>query len=187
MPIPSFDLAEVAEYTVGSICHSHHPPFDRAGEVTLLDNLINTMRGPDARSFTFGAIQLHSLTRTRNGRGCMAIYQNRLWLVERPHAVTFTLVGVNIFVFWLCLRYATTTAVSPDVLFLNGAMYPGAIERREYWRLIAYAFLHADLLHLASNMICLILWGGYLQKRVGSFYFLVIYFCAWLSAPLSAI
>jgi membrane associated rhomboid family serine protease len=108
----------------------------------------------------------------------MAVYQNRLWRVERPHTATFLLMTANILVFGLCLHNSNGAAISPDVLYRNGAMYALAIDRHEYWRLIAYGFLHANLFHIATNMICLVLWGGILEKRIGAFYFLVIYFCA---------
>jgi membrane associated rhomboid family serine protease len=114
----------------------------------------------------------------------MAIYRNRRWVVERPHAATFLLLTANVLVFGLCLRASNAPAISPEVLFASGAMYSQAIARHEYWRLIAYAFLHADPLHLAGNMFCLAFWGGPLEKRVGSFYFLVIYFCATVAAAV---
>jgi len=114
----------------------------------------------------------------------MAIYQDRRWLFERPQAATFLLITANIFVFGLCLRHSNATAIWPDVLFLNGAMYSHAIERHEYWRLIAHAFLHANLIHLATNMFCLALWGGLLEKRVGSFYFLTIYLCSMIAGAV---
>src|SRR5258708_5696054 len=97
---------------------------------------------------------------------------------EIPHAMVFLLMTLNIGAYALCLNQSGTVAISPEVLFRNGAMYSSAIERREYWRLITYGFLHADLLHLATNMLCLVLWGGHLEKRIGSFYFAVVYLAA---------
>ncbi len=41
--------------------------------------------------------------------------------------------------------------------------------------MLAYGFLHINLVHLTTNMLCLALWGGHLEKRVGSLYFLIIY------------
>ena len=114
----------------------------------------------------------------------MAIYRNRRWLVERPHAATFLLMTANFIVFGMCLLASSATVISPEVLFVNGAMYSQAIERHEYWRLIAHAFLHADPLHLATNMFCLALWGGLLEKRIGSFYFLVTYVCAMIAGAV---
>lgn len=97
---------------------------------------------------------------------------------ESPHVTVYLLIGANIVAYGLCLRYSGTTAIPADLLFRNGAMYSSATERGEYWRLIAYGFLHANLFHLATNMLCLALWGGHLEKRIGSFYFLLIYLSA---------
>lgn len=103
---------------------------------------------------------------------------------EIPHAAVYVLIAANIVVFALCARQSGGEAISGELLFRNGAMYSGALERREYWRLIAYGFLHANLLHLATNMLCLALWGGHLEKRVGSFYFIVIYVCAVIGGAI---
>ena len=114
----------------------------------------------------------------------MATYRNNLWSVERPNIATYLLIAVNIAVFGLCLRQSGSAAIASGVLFRYGAMYSLAIERHEYWRLVTHAFLHANLLHLATNMICLVLWGGHLEKRVGAFYFLLIYFCAIIAGAI---
>jgi membrane associated rhomboid family serine protease len=114
----------------------------------------------------------------------MATYRNRNWLVERPHAATFLLMTANVIIFGLCLRSSSSADISTEILFDNGAMYSEAIARHEYWRLIAYGFLHANPLHLTTNMLCLVLWGGPLESRIGSFYFLVIYFCAMIAGAV---
>jgi len=97
---------------------------------------------------------------------------------ENPHAVVYLLIAANLAVFALCARQAGYETIPAELLFRNGAMYAAALERHEYWRLVTYGFLHANLLHVATNMLCLALWGGHLEKRVGSFYFIVIYLCA---------
>jgi rhomboid protease GluP len=63
-------------------------------------------------------------------------------------------------------------------------MYSLALQRHQYWRLLAYGFLHFNLVHLLSNMLCLVLWGGHLEKRLGSAYFLLIYTCALVLGAL---
>src|SRR5262249_58645128 len=78
----------------------------------------------------------------------------------------------------LCGWQAGGEAIAGELLFRNGAMYSAAIARQEYWRLVAYGFLHANVIHLVTNMLCLALWGGHLERRVGAFYFIVIYLCA---------
>jgi rhomboid protease GluP len=101
-----------------------------------------------------------------------------------PHAAVFLLLTANILVYGLCLAQTGMVAIPTDVLLRNGAMYSFAIGRHEYWRLIAYGFLHANLIHLTLNMICLALWGGHLERRVGAFYFIVIYVCALVAGAV---
>jgi len=103
---------------------------------------------------------------------------------EIPHAVVFVLITLNIAAYALCLNQSGTIVISNEVLFRGGAMYSSAIERREYWRLVTYGFLHVDILHLATNMICLALWGGHLEKRIGSFNFMLVYVCALVAGGI---
>jgi rhomboid protease GluP len=95
-----------------------------------------------------------------------------------PHAAVYVLIAANIVVFALCVRLSGGQTIPGELFFRNGAMYSAAIERGEYWRLVAYGFLHANVLHLATNMLCLALWGAHLEQRVGSCYFIAIYVCA---------
>src|ERR1041385_2472275 len=101
-----------------------------------------------------------------------------------PHAAVYVLIAVNIIIFALCVRQSGGAAISGEILFAHGAMYAGALDRHEYWRLLAYVFLHANLLHLATNMLCLALWGAHLERRVGPFYFIVIYLCAVIGGAI---
>jgi membrane associated rhomboid family serine protease len=101
-----------------------------------------------------------------------------------PHAAVFLLLTANVLVYGLCLAQTGLIAIPADVLLRDGAMYSFAIGRHEYWRLIAYGFLHANLLHLTLNMVCLALWGGHLERRVGAFYFIVIYVCALVAGAV---
>jgi len=93
-----------------------------------------------------------------------------------PHTAVTLMLAVNILVYGLCLqRSGGGPTPSGTVLFNAGAMYFGALARHEYWRLLAYGFLHGGMLHLVTNMACLALWGGPLEQRVGAAYFLMIY------------
>jgi membrane associated rhomboid family serine protease len=105
-------------------------------------------------------------------------------LVEVPHALTLVLVLLNVAVYALCFRQSGNGLIAADVLLRNGAMYSQAIPRGEYWRLIAYGFVHADGIHLTGNMICLMFWGGHLEKRIGHLYFLLIYLAALVAGAL---
>jgi membrane associated rhomboid family serine protease len=114
----------------------------------------------------------------------MIARHNERWFVASPHATVYLLLAANVAVYGLCFMQAGTPDITNAVLFRYGAMYSGAIARHEYWRLFACGFLHANPLHLGSNMLCLLLWGGPLERRIGAFNFLVIYICALLAGSI---
>ena len=114
----------------------------------------------------------------------MSVFQINRRFFETPHPGTYFLLTANIVVYGLCVSQSGLTAIPSAMLFRNGAMYAQAIERHEYWRLVASGFLHANLLHLATNMICLALWGGHLEKRIGSSYFVLVYLCALVTGAI---
>ena len=96
---------------------------------------------------------------------------------EVPHTAVYLLLTANIVISGICFSQSGAPAVPGALLYQYGAMYPSALQRHEYWRLIAYGFLHINLIHLAINMLCLALWGGHLERRIGSLYFLIVYAC----------
>jgi len=109
-------------------------------------------------------------------------YGRRFFAV--PHAAVYLLIAANILAFGVCCYISSAIVMPSELLFRSGAMYPSAIARHEYWRLIAYGFLHANLLHLTTNMFCVALWGAHLERRVGSFYFYIVYICALISGAI---
>jgi membrane associated rhomboid family serine protease len=118
------------------------------------------------------------------GLVCMNVLRTNRSFFAGPHAAVFLLLTANILFFGLCLAQTGMVAIPTDDLLRNGAMYSFALGRHEYWRLIAYGFLHANLFHLTLNMICLAIWGGHLERRVGAFYFIVIYVCALVAGAV---
>lgn len=55
-------------------------------------------------------------------------------------------------------------------------------EHREYYRFLTAGFVHAGLGHLAFNMITLFAFGPYLELRLGSIGFLIVYFGSEMAA-----
>src|SRR5262249_55976961 len=86
--------------------------------------------------------------------------------------------------FALCMSRSGTANISSDVLVRYGAMYSGAIERHEYWRLFAAGFLHANPVHLIANMLCLVLWGGLVEGRLGALYFTLVYISGLIAGAI---
>jgi rhomboid protease GluP len=100
------------------------------------------------------------------------------WVQRAQPAISLTQVifGMNIIVF---------LAMAPDTLSIDG--FPGGAAvawaaniapytlSGEWWRLITYTFLHANLLHIAFNMWCLWDLGGMCESLYGRWTYGSIY------------
>jgi len=103
-------------------------------------------------------------------------FPRRSFQFVTPHTAVTLLLAVDILVYGLCLQRSGGGPTPSGTVLINlGAMYSGALGHHEYWRLITYGFLHGGMLHLVTNMACLALWGGPLEQRVGTAYFLMIF------------
>ena len=92
--------------------------------------------------------------------------------------VSFVLLGLN--VLGLIWEYQSGESY---VTYRYG-MYQGALQSGEYIRLLTSGFLHFGLLHFASNMFCLVVFGYNLERRIGSFRYAAIYFIALIGGGL---
>jgi rhomboid protease GluP len=108
----------------------------------------------------------------------MAPYRPNPSFFEVPHAAVYALMTITVLASGLCFIQSGGSSTPAELLYRYGGMYSTALARHEYWRLLAYGFLHVNFIHLTMNMLCLVLWGGHLEKRVGPAYFLIIYLCA---------
>jgi rhomboid protease GluP len=52
---------------------------------------------------------------------------------------------------------------------------------------VAYAFLHANVLHFALNMLCIGAWCGILEHRLGATYFLIVYLASAIGGGIASI
>jgi len=104
--------------------------------------------------------------------------------LQSPPFTVQLLLAVNILVYGLCVMQAGQADIPVELLFRYGAMYSGAIERGEYWRLITAGFLHGGPLHILGNMLCLMLWGGPLERRLGALYFTLVYLSGLLGGAI---
>jgi len=92
-----------------------------------------------------------------------------------PVVMVPLLLSVNVALYCWLFFQSQESNIPVNTLFRYGAMYSNALERGEYWRLVAAGFLHANPLHILGNMLCLVIWGGPLEKRLGALYFTCIY------------
>jgi membrane associated rhomboid family serine protease len=102
------------------------------------------------------------------------MYKNNMSYVA-PQTGTGFILLVNLALFAICIQDARAGQINSVALYNYGALHHDALVSHEYWRLIAYAFLHGGGAHLLMNMFCLLAWGGIVEQRVGATYFLAIY------------
>ncbi len=91
---------------------------------------------------------------------------------RRTPIVTYTLLGITIFMFLLQWLAGATAG---DAVTQLGVKYGPAIAAGEWWRLISPIFLHASPLHLAFNMYALYVMGPMLERYYGNWRFLALY------------
>jgi membrane associated rhomboid family serine protease len=103
-----------------------------------------------------------------------------------PVVMVPLLLSVNVALYCWLFFQSQDPNISVSMLFRYGAMYSDALDRGEYWRLITAGFLHANPLHILGNMLCLIIWGGPLEKRLGGFYFTCIYGVGLVAGALAS-
>jgi membrane associated rhomboid family serine protease len=102
--------------------------------------------------------------------------------------VTKILIGINVVVFLINLAQGSSLGQVQGTLFEKGALFvPGGLDQGEWWRLITAAFLHANLLHLAFNMLVLWFVGAPVEQAIGRGRFLAIYLVSGLAGSAGAI
>jgi membrane associated rhomboid family serine protease len=95
--------------------------------------------------------------------------------------ITWYIIGVTALVSYMAFQNVGLMAK----LQFNAAQI---VQRKEYYRLVTHAFIHANWSHLIVNMLVLYFFGraiesylGYYFGNRGTFYFLMLYFGAsWL-------
>ena len=110
--------------------------------------------------------------------------ENLKALAPRPR-VTPTLIGINVAVFVVMLLFgAGMTVLDVRVHVLFGANYGPLTWNGQEWRLLASAFIHFGVVHLAFNMFALHNGGRLIESLYGSARFTVVYLLSALSGSV---
>jgi membrane associated rhomboid family serine protease len=109
----------------------------------------------------------------RRGAGVQAA--GRRW-----GAVTLTLIAANVAMFLVTAVSAALVGNSPLDNYLSPVFdqldqRPVLVELGEWWRLLTAAFLHIGPVHLALNMLALLVFGSELERQLGRWRFLALY------------
>ncbi|MFD2092534.1 rhomboid family intramembrane serine protease [Blastococcus deserti] len=104
---------------------------------------------------------------------------------RRWGAVTLSLIAANVAMFVVTAVSAVSVGNPPldnylSPVFGDLAQRPFLVQLGEWWRLITAAFLHIGPVHLAMNMLALLLFGSELEHQLGRWRFLGLYLVAAL-------
>jgi membrane associated rhomboid family serine protease len=99
---------------------------------------------------------------------------------RRWGAVTLTLIAINVAMFLVTAVSAGLHGASPldnslSPVFRDLAQVPFLVDFGQWWRLITAAFLHIGPVHLALNMLALLVFGSELERLLGRWRFLTLY------------
>ncbi len=131
--------------------------------------------------------------RTRAGRRRVVLQAPRARLGGTQALVTKTLIAVNVGVYLIGAvqggRDQRPRGLHTRRLVATGGRSSSAFRRRhgDWWRLITSAFLHANLLHIAFNMLALWWFGGPVEEYLGRVRFIGLYFVAGLAGSAGAL
>ena len=98
-------------------------------------------------------------------------------------SVSAILVGINVAVFVLQMLSGRLDVLLYEKGVLDTEL---VLQGGEYYRLVTSMFLHADISHLASNMIILYFLGNMIERRFGSLSYLLMYLSSGVIGDLSS-
>jgi len=106
--------------------------------------------------------------------------------MNRLPPVTRALLIVNVAVFFLQLLTGDLL-IGPFALWPPASpQYPGA-PSFEIWQLLTYGFLHGSLTHLFFNMFALWMFGGEVERLLGSAHFVQYYLVCVIGAAIAQV
>jgi membrane associated rhomboid family serine protease len=99
--------------------------------------------------------------------------------------VTLVLIGVNVAMFVVTAISAAVEGINPltnylSPVFLDLEQWPPLVDAGQWWRLVTAAFLHVGPLHLVLNMLALLVFGTELERALGRWRYLALYFVSVL-------
>jgi membrane associated rhomboid family serine protease len=110
---------------------------------------------------------------------------------RRWGAVTLSLIAANVAMFVVSAVSAATVGNSPldnfdSPVFVALSQWPAGVTLLgEWWRIVTAAFLHVGPLHLAMNMLALLLFGSELERVLGRWRFLALYLLSALGGAVA--
>jgi membrane associated rhomboid family serine protease len=101
--------------------------------------------------------------------------------------VTKTLIALNLGIYLIGAVQGAGLNSPGGTLYLKMVLFGPFVANGDWWRLITSAFLHANLLHIAFNMLALWWFGGPVEQYLGRARFIGLYFVAGLAGSAGAL
>lgn len=104
--------------------------------------------------------------------------RQKFFRVEQLPYITIALVAANVILFLIC-------TFTGEVLYNVGGLSPKVfLEDRQYYSILTSMFLHADIYHLANNMLLLAGLGIMMERDTGHLRFAILYAVAGLGGQV---
>jgi membrane associated rhomboid family serine protease len=129
---------------------------------------------------TQGRPRLRAPVRQRAARRALSFRTNE------PY-VTWTLVALNVVVYLITVAQGAGINSPGGKLFNDWDLYGYAVANGGWWRLITAAFLHANILHIALNMLALVWLGGPVERYIGPLRYVGLYVASGLAGSAGAL
>ena len=162
-----------------------------SGRIILFENSVSDFDGLKsgmeevwAKDFAVSVTRAYSkaMENAQSRRSSLTIF-SVLKEFFNNNEVTLALALINIIVFVALSIFGSTTDAS--YMARHGAMYPSYLTtNNEYYRLFTCMFMHFGFVHLASNMLALILIGGQVEDILGKSRYLFLYLFSGVFASL---
>ena len=109
---------------------------------------------------------------------------------RRWGTVTLTLIAINVAMFVVTAVAAAIEGFSPldnyqSTIFDALAQRPVSVSLGDWWRPLTAAFLHYGPIHLALNMLAVLVFGSELERQLGRWRFLALYLLSALGGAAS--
>ncbi|HTB35009.1 MAG TPA: rhomboid family intramembrane serine protease [bacterium] len=117
----------------------------------------------------------------------------RRMLKPAPSPLTWALIVLNVAAFsmqWMLASQGRARGLAPDAADMDAMLRLGANEgdltlgQHQYWRILASAFLHGGIPHIAMNMLALFSLGSLVERLAGPWRMAGLYLAAALAAGL---
>ena len=103
-----------------------------------------------------------------------------------PIAVTCLILLVNTVIF-IIMDWSFDWKLYNAYIEQGGISYDAIVKDHQYYRFLTHMFIHADMDHLFGNMMVLFFIGTIVEKKLGRFRYIILYFFGGLVAAVTSL